>query len=143
MKINNINDIYNLYKSIIIPAINLLTTDPSIDGNFNYNHHIRRSLLPFLGNALSWLTGTATTRDVNTIKQRVHQLITAQNMLQDTQVHVISILNITRYAAQVNRQHINIIMDTVDETVHNVNNLYNIPSLVSSLSYYQLVLQKY
>ena len=36
-ELNNINDIYNLYKPIIIPAINLLATDPSIDGNTNYN----------------------------------------------------------------------------------------------------------
>ena len=97
--------------------------------------------MPFLADALSWFTGTATTRDVNTIKKRVNQLIAAQNVQQDTLVHVISILNITRYAAQVNRQHINIIMDTVDETVHDVNNLYNITtSLATSLSYYQLVL---
>ena len=62
-------------------------------------------------------------------------------MQQDTLVHVISILNITRYAAQANRQHINIIMDTVDETVHGVNNLYNITtSLATSLTCYQLVI---
>ena len=62
-------------------------------------------------------------------------------MQQDTLVHVISILNVTRYTAQVNRQHINIIMDTVDDTIHDVNNLYNITtSLATSLSYYQIVL---
>ena len=62
-------------------------------------------------------------------------------MQQETIVHIVSILNATRYAAQVNRQHINIIMDTVDRTVHDVNNLYNITtSLYTSLSYYQLVL---
>ena len=74
--------------------------------------------MPFLGNTLSWLTGTATKRDVNTIKKRVNQLITAQNAQQDTLVHVISILNVTRYAAQVTRQHINITMDTVNKTMH-------------------------
>ena len=43
-------------------------------------------------------------------------------------------------AAQVNRQHINIIMDKVDETAHDVNNLYNLTtSLATSLSYYQLI----
>ena len=74
---NNINDIYNSYDPIIIPPINPLATDLSIDGNTNYNRGVRRSLLPFLGNALSLLTGTATTRDVNTIKKRVNQLFTA------------------------------------------------------------------
>ena len=33
----NINDIYASYKPVIILAINLLATDPSIDGNTSYN----------------------------------------------------------------------------------------------------------
>ena len=62
-------------------------------------------------------------------------------MLQETIIHILSILNITWYAAQVNRQHINIIMDRVDEMVQGVNNLYNLTSsLATSLNYYQLVL---
>ena len=140
-EITNINDIYTSYKPIIIPAINLLATYPSFDGNSNYNKCIRRSLLAFLGNALSWLTRTATTKDVNNIKKRVNQLIAAQSMQQKTMVHTVSILNTARYTAQVNRQHINIIMDKVDNMVHDVNKLYNITtSLSTSLSYYQLIL---
>ena len=93
-----------------------------------------------MGDTLRWLRGTATTRYVNTIKNRVNQLITAQNVQQDTLVHVISILNITRCAAQVNKHHINIVMNTIDDTVCDVNNLYNITtSLVTSLNYYQLI----
>ena len=85
--------------------------------------------------------GTATTKDVNSIRKRVNQLIAAQSMQQEAIVHIVSILNITRYAAQVNRHHVNIIMDTVDNMVHDVNNLYNITtSLSTSLSYHQLVL---
>ena len=103
-----------------------MATDPSFDGNSNYNKPVRRSLLPFLGDALSLLTGTATTMDVNSIKNRMNQLIAAQSMQQEAIVQFVSILNVTRYAGQVNRQHINIIMDTVDEPVHDVNNLYNI-----------------
>ena len=62
-------------------------------------------------------------------------------MQQEAIVHIVSILSVTRYEAQVNRQHINIIMDRVDEMVQDVNNLYNIiTSLATSLSYYQLVL---
>ena len=94
-ELTNINDIYAPYKPVIIPAINLLATDPSIDGNTNYNRQVRRSLLPFLSNALIWLTGTATTRDVNSIKKRVNQLIETQSMQQETIVHILSILNIT------------------------------------------------
>ena len=68
-----------------------------------------------------------------TLKKRVNQLITTQNVQQDTLVHVISILNITKYAAQVNSQYINIITDTVNETVCDVNNLYNITTLFKQL----------
>ena len=62
-------------------------------------------------------------------------------MQQETIVDILSILNITQYTAQVNRQHINIIMDKVDQMVQNINNLYYLTtSLATSLSYYQLVL---
>ena len=37
VELYNINDIYNSYKPLIIPVINLLATDPSIDDNTNYN----------------------------------------------------------------------------------------------------------
>ena len=85
--------------------------------------------------------GTPTTKDVTSIKKRVNQIITAQTMQQETIVHIVSILNITRYATEVDRQHINIIMDAIDKTVHDVNSLYNITtSLYNSLNYHQLVL---
>ena len=101
-----------------------MNMDPSFDGHSSNNNQFRRSLLPFLGDALSWLMGTATT-NVNTIKRRVNQLIEAQSTQQETLVHIISILNVMQYAAQVNRYSINVLMDMVDETVHDVNNLYN------------------
>ena len=60
---------------------------------------------------------------------------------QDTLVHVISILNLMRYAAQVNRHSINILMDKVEKTSQDVNNLYNLTtSLTTGLSYHQLIL---
>ena len=95
----------------------------------------------FLGDALSWLMGTATTKDVNSIKMRVNQLLATQNNQQETLAHTISVLNITRYTTQVNRQHINIILDTVDRTHQDVTTLYNITSsLYNSLSYQQIML---
>ena len=115
--------------------------DPSFDGHSNHNNCIRRSLLPFLGNTLHWLMGIATTKDVNNIKERANQLIEAQSAQQETLVLIISILNVTRYAAQVNRHSINVLMDKVDETVQDVNNLYNLTtSLATSLGYHQLIL---
>ena len=114
--------------------------DPLFNGHVN-NNHLKRSLLPFLGNALRWLTGTTTTKDVNNIKECVNQLIEAQSTQEETLVLIVSILNVTQYAAQVNRHSINILVDRMDETSHDVNNLYNLTtSLATSLSYHQLVL---
>ena len=122
-------------------AINLLIMDNSFGGHTHSNTHHKRSLLPFLDNTLRWLTGTATTKDVNSIKVCVNQLIETQSAQQESLVHVISILNITRYAAQVNRHSINILIDKMDETYQDVNNLYNLTtSLATSLSYHQIVL---
>ena len=51
----NIDNIYESYKPTIQSAVQLLKTDSE-------NPQLKRSLLPFLGDALKWLTGTATTR---------------------------------------------------------------------------------
>ena len=72
------------------------------------NTHLKRSQLSFLGDALRWLTGTVTPKDVDSIKTYVNQLIETQSAQQETLVHIISILNVTRYAAQVNRHSINV-----------------------------------
>ena len=102
---------------------------------------MRRSLLPFIGDALNWLTETATTDDVNSIKTRINQLIATQHNQQETLVHTISILNVTRYSTQVNMQHINIVMNAVEKMHQDVMTLYNIThSLYSNLSYQQIVL---
>ena len=132
VELTNINYTYISYKPITIPVINHLNMDPSFDGNSKHNNHIRRSLLPFLGDTLSWLTGTATTKDVNNIKKRVNQLIEAQSTQQETLVHIISILNVTRYVTQVNRHSINVLMDKVDKTVQDVNNLYNLTTSLAT-----------
>ena len=56
-------------------------------------------------------------------------------------VHIVSILNVTRYATQDNRHSINVLMDKVDETSQDVNNFYNLTtSLATSFSYHQLIL---
>ena len=63
LELSNIQDIYKSGESTITFAIQLL----------NSNHlqictQYRRSLLPFLGDVLSWLRGTATTKDIHSIK---------------------------------------------------------------------------
>ena len=86
-------------------------------------------------------TGTATTKDIHSIKTWINQLIATQTSQCNTLVHIVSILNITRYATQVNRHSINTLMDTVRTTSHDINNLYNLTiSLATSINFNQMVL---
>ena len=136
LELSNIKDIYNSGETTITSAIKLLQS------NQPQTHiHCRRSLLPFLGDALSWLTGTATTKDIHSIKTRINQLIATQASQCNTLVHIVSILNITRYATQVNRHSINTLMDAVRTTSHDINNLYNLTtSLATSINFNQMIL---
>ena len=101
----------------------------------------KRSLLPFLGTALSWLTGTATTKDICSIRTRINQLIATQSSQCDTLVHIVSILNVTHYATQVNRHSINSLIDAVHTAAQDIDNLYNVTtSLASSITFNQMIL---
>ena len=79
LELSNIHDIYHSCEPTITSAIKLLQSHQPQ----THIHH-RRSLLPFLGDALSWLTGTATTKDIHSIKNmdkpiHHHTDITAQH----------------------------------------------------------------
>ena len=129
------------YKPLILRATQLLRREPTFDGMSAINRYTKGSLLPCLGDALSWLTATATIKDVRSIKNRVNQLITMQHQQQETLVHTISLLNVTRHATQVKRQHINMIMDAVERTHQGITMLYNITSsLYTYLKYQQILL---
>ena len=59
----------------------------------------------------------------------------------NTLVHIISILNVTRYATQVNRHSINNLIDAIHTTAQDINNLYNLTmSLASSITFNQMIL---
>ena len=114
----------------------LITHQPLFQQTITVTHLPQKKL--FLGDALRWLMGTATTKDVNSIKTRINQLLATQSSQQETLVHIISILNVTRYATQVNRHSINILMDKADATLHDINTLYNLTiSLATSISFHQ------
>ena len=133
LELSNIKDIYNSGETTITSAIKLLQSNQP-------QTHIccRRSLLPFLGDALN---GTATTNDIHSIKTRINQLIATQASQHNTLVHIVSILNITRNATQVNRHGNNTLMDAVRTTSHNINNLYNLTtSLATSINFHQMIL---
>ena len=140
-ELTNLDSIYTSYRPLILAATQLLKKEPSLDRFLASNRHIRRNLLLFLGDALRWLTGTAMTKDVSSIKEKVNQLIATQHNQQETLVHVISILNVTRYATEVNRQHINIVKNAAEWTHQDVTTLCSIThSLYSSMSYQQIIL---
>ena len=80
-------------------------------------------------------------QDIHSIKTRINQLIATQASQQETLVHIVSILNITRYATQVSRCGINTLIDAVRATLHDINNLYNLTiSLATSKNFHQLIL---
>ena len=136
LELSNIQDIYKSSKTTITSAINLLNSNQPQNIN-----QCKRSLLPFLGTTLSWLTGTATTKDICSIKTRINQLIAMQSSQHDTLVHIVSILNVTRYATQVNRHSINNLINAVHTATQDINNLYNMTtSLASSITFNQMIL---
>ena len=135
LELSNIQDIYKSGESTITSAIQLLNS------NKLQTCTQCRSLLPFLGDALSWLTGTATTKDIHSIKTWINQLIATQTSQHNTLVHIVSILNITRYATQVNRHSINTLIDPIHTTSQDINNLYNLTtSLATSINFNQMIL---
>ena len=84
LELSNIQDIYRSSESTITSAIQLLNSN-----QLQTHAQCRRSLLPFLGDALSWLTVTATTKDIHSIKTRIHQLIAMQTSQHNALVHIV------------------------------------------------------
>ena len=124
LELSSIKDIYSSGETTMASAITLLQS------NQPQTHiHCRRSLLPFLGDAISWLTGTATTKDIHKHHNTTPYYTSCQS------------LNITRYVTQVNRHNINTLMDAVRTTSHDINNLYNLTtSLATSINFNQMIL---
>ena len=58
----------------------------------------------------------------------------------NTLVHIISILNVTQYATQVNRHSINNLIDAIHTTTQDINNLYNLTTLLAlSITFNQMI----
>ena len=136
LELSNMQDMYKSSESSITSAISLLNSN-----QLQTSTWCKRSLLPFLGAALSWLTGTATTKDIHSIKTRINQLIATQKSQCSTLVHIVLLLSVTRYATQVNRHSINNLIDSLHTTSQDINNLYNLTtSLAASINFNQMVL---
>ena len=113
LELSNIQDIYKSSETTITSAINLLNSN-----QLQTNTRCKRS-----------------------IKTRINQLITTQTSQRNTLVHIVSILNVTRYATQVNRHSINNLIDAVQTTSQDISNLYNLTaSLAASINFNQMIL---
>ena len=126
----NIDNIYESFRPTIKSAMQLLKVDSE-------NQQSKKSLLPFLGYVLKWLTGIAIPMDTQKIKQCVNQLIRAQSKQQETLVHVISILNATGYAAQGSRQKLNEIMGALQRSNEDLDRLFYITEVLTKYIRYQ------
>ena len=79
IKLDNLHNLFMAYKPVFSFARSILQMQPSFDRKpIPPSGQKKGSLLPFLGSALKWLTGTATTKDVKHIKKWISSLIETQ-----------------------------------------------------------------
>ena len=76
--------------------------------------------------------GTATTKDIRHIKKWISSLIETQENQWKTMVHIVSILNLTHYETQVNRQRINIILKELTKSNEDIRALFNITNQLAT-----------
>ena len=138
VKLDNLHSLFLAYKPVFSSAMSILQMQPSFDGKpIPPLGRIKQSLLPFLSSALKWLTETATTKDIKHIKKRISSLIKTQENQQKTMIHIVSILNLTRYETQVNRQRVNIILNILNSIILTKSNkdiraLFNITNQLAT-----------
>ena len=133
VELDNLHSLFMAYKPVFSSAMSILQTQPSFDGKpIPPLGRKKWSLLPFLGSALKWLTGTATTKDIKYIKKQISSLIETQEIQWKTMVHIVSILNLTCYETQVNRQQINIILKELTKSNEDIRALFNITNQLAT-----------
>ena len=133
VELDNLHNLFMAYKPVFSSARSILQMQPSFDGKpIPPLGRKKQSLLPFLGSALKWLTGTATTKDIKHIKRWISSLIETQENQWKTMVHIVSILNLTRYETQVNRQRINIILKELTKSNEDIRALFNITNQLAT-----------
>ena len=133
VKLDNLHNLFMAYKPVFSSARSILQMQPSFDGKpISPSGRKKWSLLPFLSSALKWLTGTATTKDIKHIKKQISSLIKTQGNQWNTMVHIVSILNLTRYETQVNRQWINILLKELTKSNKDIRALFNITNQLAT-----------
>ena len=133
VELDNLHSLFMAYKPVFSSAMSILQTQPSFDGKpIPKSGRKKQGLLSFLGSALKWLTGTATTKDIKHIKKQISSLIETQENQWKTMVHIVSILNLTRDETQVNRQWINIILKELTKSNKDIRALFNITNQLAT-----------
>ena len=133
VELDNLHSLFMAYKPVFSSTMSILQMQPSFDGKpIPPSGRNKQSLLPFFGSALKWLTGTATTKDIKHIKKRISSLIKTQESQWKTMVHIVSILNLTHYETQVNRQWINIILKELTKSNEDIRALFNITNQLAT-----------
>ena len=70
VELDNLHRLFMAYKPVFSSAMSILQMQPSFDRKpIPPLGREKWSLLPFLGSALKWITGTATTKDIKHIKK--------------------------------------------------------------------------
>ena len=76
-------------------------------------HKNKRSLIPIIGKGLSYLFGTATESDLNTIHSSISRSAKSQEEIAHAVGENILVLNITRVEMSENRQDLNKIISSL------------------------------
>ena len=89
-------------------------------------NRVKRALLPFVGDALSSLFGTATTSEIQDILSRVNDLTDAQDDILDVVDNSVTMINQTIVNVDMNRQTINRLMNSTNYLTDRLNGLKNV-----------------
>lgn len=85
-----------------------------------FQSRTKRSLLPFLGDALSFIAGTPSESDLQAIRDNVKTLSNNQGKIQHVVKQSLSLINMTHDKVVENRQRINKINDGMREIISSV-----------------------
>ena len=86
----------------------------------------KRALLPFIGQVSSFLFGTVSEGDLNSIRRNIVILSSSQKVFSHVAQEALTLLNVTQMEVSANRQSLNAIMETIqnlDSRLTNVTRL--------------------
>jgi len=84
-------------------------------GEVSAHRKFRRSLLPFLGQAASYLFGTVSEQDLAVIQSNLHRLNNQQNQVVHVVSQALTLMNVSQAAIHENRQALNAVITTITE----------------------------